>query len=204
MRILRTRGKEALTVKARTKKQEGGVALFFSIFALMLLMAIGAALIFSATTETSVNFNYRNEQIAYFAAKAGIEEARARMMPTDPSSLYVVGDNTHPLLDPLQVTAPSDTNHYMIYYIVNNGSAANSVQPWSAGNTYADDELCHDGYTLNGQTAVPPGVRCTPADLAANSYVSYNSNLPFSGTSGAIAYKWVRIAPKLNGSSTYL
>jgi Tfp pilus assembly protein PilX len=74
-------------MKYQTRNRERGVALFFSIFALLLLTAIGAALIFMASTETSVNSNYRQEQMAYFAAKAGVEEARARMMQSDPTSV---------------------------------------------------------------------------------------------------------------------
>lgn len=190
------------TVKTRTKNLESGVALFFSIFALLLLTAIAAALIFMSSTETSINSNYRQEQIAYFAAKAGTEEARARMMLADPNSLNVVGDPNHPLLDPNQVTAPSATN-YMIDYIVNPGNGP-AVKPWDSTNAWADDEICHDGYGTGFGTAVAPDIRCTPVTLGATSYVSYNSALPFNGTAGALAFKWVRIAPKLNSSITYL
>ena len=190
--------KENPTMKVRTKNPESGVALFFSLFALLLLTAIGAAMIFMAGTETTINSNYRQEQVAYFAAKAGVEEARARMMQSDPNTMYVAGG----LLDPLTAAAPTTGNH-MIYYLVNNGNVANAVQPWSSTNAYADDEVCNDGYGL-GLSSTSPGIRCALTNLPANSYVSYNSTLPFSGTSGAISYKWVRIAPKVNNSVTYL
>ena len=202
------------------RHKERGVALFFSIFALLLLTAIGAALIFMASTETSINSNFRQEQMAYFAAKAGIEEARARMMTSDPASIAclpgtapcaspVVGNATYPLFDSTQVietNTPSNSNH-MIYYIVNPGSSA-AVQPWDTNSQdpYADNELCHDGYTGLGLTVVPPDVRCDPATLPAGTgwYNSYSSSLPFNGTAAALPYKWVRIAPKLNGSIDYL
>ena len=77
-------------MKNTKQNSERGIALFFSIFALLLLMAIAGALTFVATLETSVNSNYRQEQVAYFAAKAGIEEARARMMPSDPNTINSV------------------------------------------------------------------------------------------------------------------
>jgi len=203
-------------MKARTRNPEGGLALFFAIFALLLLAAIGAALMFMASTETSINSNYRQEQVAYFAAKAGVEEARARMMASDPSSLAcanqpspcaapVVGDANHPLFDTAQVMAPGTVfpNARMIYYITNPG-AGPAIQPWNSQDPYTDDELCHDGYVLLGQQAVAPDIRCTAADLPATSYVAYTSTLPFSNTSGAVAYKWVRIAPKVNTSVNYL
>ena len=185
-----------------TRNAESGVALLFSIFALFLLMAIAAALLFMANTETSINSNYRQEQIAYFAAKAGIEEARARMMASDPSSINVAGN---PLLISTSVAAPTTAND-MINYIVNNGSTASSVQPWGTDLTkFADDELCHDGYTGFG-TAVAPDVRCDVTKLPSGTawYTSYNSTLPYNGTANAVPYKWVRIAPKVNGSVTYL
>jgi hypothetical protein len=190
-------------MKIRRKNPEGGVALLFSILALMLLTAIGATLILMATTETSVNSNYRQEQTAYFGSKAGIEEARARMMATDPSTINVTGNANLPLFDPTLVGAPT-TSNYMIYYIVNNGSTANSVQPWNATNAYADDDLCHEGYTGLGLTVVAPEVRCTATNLSATTYANYTSTLPFAGTSAALPYKWVRISPKLNASVSYL
>ena len=38
-------------------------------------------------TETTVNGNYRTEEIAFFAAKAGIYEALDRMQQTNASSI---------------------------------------------------------------------------------------------------------------------
>lgn len=193
------------------QNSERGIALFFSIFALLLLMAIAGALTFVATLETSVNSNYRQEQLAYFAAKAGIEEARARMMPSDPNTINSTAT-------PLPSTAPTTANGSIVY-IVNPGTSANSVQPWSSTNQYADDELCHDGYagvSPNLYTAgqvVAPGVRCTSDGTATGTlvlpsgtgwYTSYNSQLPFNGTSAAVPFKWVRISPKLNSSVSYL
>jgi hypothetical protein len=201
-------------MKAQTKKRESGIALFFAVGALLLLTVIGASLIFMTNTDTSINSNYRQEQIAYFAAKAGVEEARARMMAADPASIAcasavptscpapVAGNAAYPLFDPAQVAAPTPANK-MIYYITNPGAGA-AVQPWSSTDAYTDDEICHEGYTGLALTVAAPDVRCTPANLPAGGYVSYTSALPYSGTSGALAYKWVRIAPKVNSSETYL
>lgn len=201
-------------MKAQTKKRESGIALFFAVGALLLLTVIGAALIFMTNTDTAINSNYRQEQIAYFAAKAGVEEARARMMAADPASIAcasavpiscpgpVAGNAAYPLFDPAQVAAPTPANK-MIYYITNPGAGA-AVQPWSSADAYTDDEICHESYTGLALAVAAPDVRCTPANLPAGAYVSYTSALPYSGTSGALAYKWVRISPKVNSSVTYL
>src|ERR1700692_2973901 len=100
-----------------TRYAERGIALLFAIFALLLLMAIAGALTFTATIETSVNSNYRQEQLAYFAAKAGIEEARARMMQSDPNSI-------NPLTAPLPTVVPTSTGLPTpgVVYIVNPGT----------------------------------------------------------------------------------
>jgi hypothetical protein len=191
-------------MKNQTRNRERGVALFFSIFALLLLTAIGAALIFMASTETSVNSNYRQEQMAYFAAKAGVEEARARMMPSDPNTVYLSpGTATRPLFDPLLVAAPTSANN-MIYYITNPGSGA-AVQPWLSTDAFYDDELCHEGYTGFGGTT-PPDERCPTNSLpaAGSWHQSFASDLPFANTASTLPYKWVRLAPKLNGSASYL
>jgi hypothetical protein len=185
-------------MKIVTRNRERGIALFFSIFALLLLTAIAGALIFMANTETSVNSNYRNEQIAYFGAKAGIEEARARMMASDPNTINAAGTQ-------LPTAVPTTANNGVIY-IVNPGAAANSVQPWNSANTYADDEICHEGYGTSFGTVAAPDVRCALTTLPAGTgwYTSYSSALPFSGTASTLPYKWVRLAPKLNSSVSYL
>jgi len=187
--------KESFTMKNLTRNGERGVALFFSIFALLLLTAIAAALIFMAGTETQINSNYRQEQMAYFAAKAGIEEARARMMPSDPNTINPGGTA-------LPTAAPTAANNG-VRYIVNPGAAANSVQPWSnSASTYGDDEICHEGYGFG--TVAAPDVRCALTSIPAAGYTSYNSTLPYSGTSNAVPYKWVRLAAKVNSSVSYL
>ena len=170
----------------RTECRERGIALFFAVFTLLLLIAITVSLIFMSNTETVVNANYREEQVAYFAAKAGIEEARARMMASDPSPIT------------LPLTAPTTAGG--IVYLVNNAGVANAVQPWLATNAYADTELCHDGYGLAGLSVVAPDVRCASEPTSTTYYTTVASDLPFSGTSNALAYKWVRIAAKLNGT----
>jgi hypothetical protein len=172
----------------RSKTGERGIALFFAVFALLLLTAITFSLVFLSNTETVVNANYREEQVAYFAAKAGIEEARARLMASDPNSITP------------SLTAPTTAGG--IIYLVNNAGVANAVQPWLSTNAYPDTELCHDGYGLAGLTIVAPDVRCTtlPTIGTPPYYTTVASAIPFNGTANALPYKWVRIAPKLNGT----
>jgi Tfp pilus assembly protein PilX len=69
------------------KNRQSGVALLIAIFTLLLIAAIACALIVSAGTETSLAANYRATTSGYYAAVAGIEEARGRLLPTNPNSI---------------------------------------------------------------------------------------------------------------------
>lgn len=174
----------------RYKKSESGIALLTTLLGLMVLSAIGAGLIFMTNTESMVNYNYRSEQVAYFGAKAGMEEARDRMMVTSPNSINGI----------LPVNPPSSGGG--VLYIMNEGNAPGTVQPWTSGNAFMDDELCHDGYNMSGlQTGVSPDIRCTSVPSGGGWYQTINSTLPWNGTNAALPYKWTRIALKLNGSN---
>lgn len=73
--------------KQNKKNSESGVALLIAIFTLLLIAAIAGALIVSAGTETSLATNYRSTTSGYYAAVAGIEEARGRLLPSNPNAI---------------------------------------------------------------------------------------------------------------------
>jgi Tfp pilus assembly protein PilX len=182
-------------MKKTWRRSERGVALIMTLLALLILSAIPAALVYSTNTESQVNFNYRSEQVAYFGAKAGLEEARDRMMLGLAGGYYFA--NMVP--NPVPTSAPADGTGQVLY-ILNEGGNAGSVQPWTSGSAYMDDELCHDGYALTGLTNVPSDVHCSTVPSTTTWYTKTAAQLPFNGTSGTLAYKWVRVALKLNNS----
>jgi hypothetical protein len=173
------------------RKREQGIAMFLTLFALLLLSGIALTLIYSTNTETGINSNYRQEEIAYFAARAGVEEARDRMS----TQAGVVG----PIVPP--PAPPGQASGYALY-VINQGTDPTTVQPWVAGTTYMDDELCHEGYTGLGLTATAPGIRCTSVP-SGSWYQTVTSDVQWSGTAAALPYKWVRVAMKENGSVEY-
>jgi len=152
---------------SQSKNREHGVALLFCIFALLILTAVTASLIMLAGTETSVNYNYRTEEVSFFAAKSGLYEALDRMQAT----------NAHPITVP--TSAPSAAGG--VVYLINPGSSL-TVQPWNTANAYYDDELCHEGYTIGTWTPLtsskPPDVPCTTLPTGTTWYTSVNSNYP--------------------------
>ncbi|MGE5083479.1 MAG: PilX N-terminal domain-containing pilus assembly protein, partial [Acidobacteriota bacterium] len=60
------------------RNSEKGIALFVAIFTVLLITAIGAGMIMLTMTDTTISGNFRDEQKAFFGAKAGIEEIRDR------------------------------------------------------------------------------------------------------------------------------
>jgi Tfp pilus assembly protein PilX len=178
----------AKTMHEKTNS-ERGVALLFALFTLLLLSAIAAALVFMTNTETSVNGNYRMERVSALASKAGMEEVRDRM-----AALTAAGQ--------LPTTFPPNAGS--VLYVLNEGAAAGTVRPWVAGNSYMDDELCHDFAGV--QTTQPaPDVRCTTPPtsamlVAGTGTTPITSTYPWNGTAAAVPYKWVRVTLKLSNS----
>lgn len=174
-----------------------GIALLMALLLLLLLSALAVALSFSTDSDLLINANFRKEQVASFAAKAGMEEARDRMSHASANSIFntVMGTSSNPL------PVPAAGNRGIIY-LLNEGNQPGSVQPWDSSNAYFDAELCHDGYNIGGwpSSVSSPGISCTDVPSGNGWYQTITSTAPFAGTAAAIPFKWVRIARKLNAS----
>src|SRR5215467_1862321 len=75
-------------MNARYKPVSGrqdGVALLIAIFVLLLISVVAIALLVSSGTETALGANYRASSTVYYAALAGLEEARGRLLPRNPN-----------------------------------------------------------------------------------------------------------------------
>jgi hypothetical protein len=132
----------------------------------LLIAAIAGALIVSSGTETSLATNYRSTTSGYYAAVAGIEEARGRLLPSNSNSI------TYPTNQLPQTGSPAYLAATTPVYIVNPGigeTASNIL------TTYPDTEFATEY----------PGV--TPTNTVINSV--------WTGTNKGPLYKWVRITP---------
>jgi hypothetical protein len=171
------------------QRSERGVAMLIALFALLLLASISMGMMFMSRTETLVNANYRDAQIAYFASQAGLEEARERIRTsagiTAPAGLPALGAAGN------------------VVYIINPG-VGEVVAPWDIGNPYYDSELCHENFPGLGLTDSGANIPCprnsTGLPAAGGWYTAVNSNDPQRGTNGSLQYKWVRITLKTNRS----
>lgn len=107
-------------------QRESGAALLIAIFALLLISVVAIALIVSSGTDTALARNYRTSTNAYYAALAGVEEARGRLLPTNPNFIPLPGS-------PMPLT--------QVIYIIN-PLGGETVAPDNTGNpaTYPDTE----------------------------------------------------------------
>jgi len=182
-------------MKPQTKHPEHGIAMLVVLFALILVSAIGLALMFSTNSETGVNSGFRQSNLSYFAARSGVEELRDRMRIT------VANGGISDILP----TVPIGGAGGVVY--ITNPLGSENVRPWDSTNAYFDDELCHE--TANsGLTGIAnsPGNPAKPCAVAAASlpitpgWYLNNSSESLPG-SAYVPYKWARINLKL-GEST--
>src|SRR6266403_190929 len=167
------------------RNNEKGIALLIVLMALFLVAAVGMGMIYMSNTETSINANYRDTQLAFFSMRGGLEEMRDRMRASAPNPIT------------LPTAMPGSLNS--VIYITNPSSASTTeVDPKAYGNLYFDDEFCHESFA--GLTYLPQGTPC-PSSAAPPSNATYVSSvMPYTGTSSSLKYKWVRITLKQNGT----
>jgi hypothetical protein len=134
----------------------------------MLISVTAIAMIISSGTETALAGNYRSSASTYYAALAGIEEARGRLLPSNP-------DYLGPVLAPLGTPLPLGSVLY-----IRNPLPGEIVNPTDLSNpsTYPDKEYLSE--FAGTPYATPTAVQFT------------NSVSPVAGIPGLL-YKWVRI-----------
>jgi hypothetical protein len=169
---------EAATTERATQKRRGlrsaesGVALLIAIFVLMLVSVIAISLIVSSGTETALASNYRSSATVYYAATAGLEEARQRLRSKSPDYFNNTTANFMPPTGtPLPLTS--------VRYIVNTSGGDNPV-PNDPANAYYDTEYGKE-FAPNAITGVPD-VQVIPSISGTNA----------AGLPGPV-FKWVRI-----------
>ena len=163
----------------RHKQNERGVALLLALFALVIITSIGLSMMYLSDSETTVNMNFRDEQTAYYAAHAGLQEARDRMRTNAGTGITI--DSSLPAAQPGAANG--------VLYILN-PTGSETVAPWTTTNAYFDDEICKEVTCGGGQ--VPPTSGWYGTALTASSTYAATPVLP---------YKWMRINLKTNKSA---
>jgi hypothetical protein len=173
---------------SNTKNSQRGVALIAALITLLLVAAITAGMIILANTETNISSNFRDQQNAYFASRAGLSEVRDRMRS---AATDTVNANIP--------TALPGTSNGILYII--NPLAGETVAPWNttpdpiAGpRHYPDDELCTE-VTCSGGVPAAGGWYVNPAGTPGKGSTTY-------AATPQVPWKWVRLMPKINRSDT--
>src|SRR5208282_3754776 len=150
----------------KKRRSESGIALLIAIFVLLLISVVAIALLVSSGTETALGTNYRTSSTVYYAAMAGLEEARGRLLPKNPQyfGASIISPTT---------TFPLGQTLYVI-----NRLPGDNIVPWDPSNTYYDYEY----QTEFGTPASGASYQSQPSVWDNNV-----QNIP-----GPI-YKWVRI-----------
>jgi hypothetical protein len=157
----------------RKRRKEGGIALLISIFVLLLISVVAIALIVSSGTESALAGNYRSSTGVYYAALAGIEEARGRLSTKNPNSFNST--------DPGFLPSPGTTIAIgYVGYILNPGP----TDPADTRTAYPDGEYDTE-FGTNALAATTP--KTTPSVWNRSPLNSLNVPGPL--------YKWVRINP---------
>ena len=151
--------------KTRRLRGERGIALLIAIFVLLLISVVAISLLLSSGTETALGVNYRSSSTSYYAALAGLEEVRGRLLPSNPNSLSTI----------LPATLPLGQTIYVI-----NRQSGETVAPWDPSNLYYD----HEYKTEFGQEASSTSWQ--------SQYSVWDNNA--QGIPGPL-FKWVRINP---------
>lgn len=164
------------------RSRQSGVALVIAIVGLLLVTAVAAGMILLETSETNVDANYREQQVALMAAKAGLQEARDRILSTNASPVTLPCD--------LPNGTPTGTCGKA-------GFAATSATYITApGVTPAPGSSIFNVSTADSEFLGETGLGALPV------YGTFNSSTTYSGpAANPIPYQWVRINLKTNGSA---
>jgi len=157
-------------------QSERGAALLIAIFALLLISVVGIAMIVSTGTDSALTGNYRTSTSAYYAALAGLEEARGRLLWKNPD--YFDGPTSpNPGFMPMAGVLPA-MQLTDVRYILNPASGE-TVDPTSANPAnYPDTEYAQE----------------FPWGLSGSAVQEIPSVSAVAGLPGP-SYKWVRINP---------
>ena len=183
----------------KNRNSEKGIALFVAIFTLLLITAIGASMIMLTVTDTTISGNFRDEQKAFFAAKAGMEEVRDRFRNGAADSLAAN----------LPGVSPGTGGAGTPYVYITNPKNGETVTPWATNGSstvYPDTEVCKELVNMGTTPASP--YACSVTGVPSGTWYNTSSG---TGTLRASttyqmtppsSWKWTRINLKTNSTAS--
>lgn len=169
------------------RNRQAGAALVIAMFTLLLVSAVALSLVMASGTESSLAGNYRSSTSAYYAGLAGVEEARGRLLPSNPNFFnnaipnFITVAGVAPVLT---ITAGVPQVRYII-----NAQPNEVVDPANQGNQYADKEYKNEWGGAN-----PPAVGAG-TQYINSVFTTPNTQTADPGAAQGPMFKWVRITP---------
>ena len=128
---------------ANRRDSQSGIALLIALLIIASLTALSLSLVLFTQSETELGGTIASESQAYYAAVAGLEEARGRLYPLAPDAittlpqqvnqvLYLVNGSHHHLVKPLEASSPYYDYEYAQEFP--GGFASAQVLPWVASD----------------------------------------------------------------------
>lgn len=158
----------------KTNNQESGIAMIAALFALLLLTAIAVGMMYMANSETQINANFKSSERAFWGARAGLEEARARLYTGKAGSGDLVA------LAPAVLPGNAGSVLYLTRPGINSAAQVAGM----------DGELCREYNGIACVGGVPNTAWVTRLD----------SQTPLQ-TTATPPFEWVRVTLKRNDSS---
>jgi hypothetical protein len=165
------RKKRGTAQPANRLDRQSGMALLLALLIILSLTAFSLSLVLFTQSEIRLSNTIAAQSQAYYAAVAGLEEARGRLNPFAPDTIWP------------QLQQINQVNQ--VLYLLNS-SSQDPVQPTNPSSPYYDYEY---GQEFPGGFGV------------ARMLTSVASDQPGAGTPYVIPYKWVRITLKTEYAS---
>jgi len=180
------------------RNSEKGIALFVAIFTVLLITAIGAGMIMLTMTDTTISGNFRDEQKAFFGAKAGMEEIRDRFRSGAADSLS----------GSLPTISPGTGGVGTPYVYITNPKVGETVTPWATtGSTsvYPDTQVCKELANMGTTPASP--YACSSGVPSNTWYNTTSGTAPLRASNTyqmtpQSSWKWTRINLKTNSTAS--
>jgi hypothetical protein len=204
-----------------TRHSERGVVFLLALIALLVIAAVGAAILYMAASESGFVGAQRLSARSFYAGVGGLEEGKYRLLPgVQPGAgpLYI-GINYQdpinfggpgPIMPCTPAIAPNTSAGELTGTLV--PCTTSSVTPGAPGvvPTRNNNVL----YIINSASPAPaaPGADATqvvapnndpflPAEIPTPSILTVGSIQPAAGTPGAVPWRWVRINLKTERAS---
>ncbi len=200
-RTRRVREEAALDTPSGMARVRGerGVVLLLALVALLLIAAIGAAIIFMASSESSIVGAQKVGARSYYASAGGLEEARYRVMTSIPNDLG--GLNHIDFTNPANTAAPFTADFARLPAIPGPGVPPSEIlyivnvnNPLGAANSDAVGDIPPLTEDPLRTAEVGPDGALTFRGVASIQPDAGNPNL-------AVPYEWIRINLKTESAA---